>query len=83
MNLETQKIELAQLILGLSNENLISKIKNLITLESNSQVVGYDLDGQAITLKDYNNRLEEGEADYAKGKVSTADEIKADMKNWE
>ena len=57
--------------------------KNLITLESNSQVVGYDLDGGAITLKEYNNRLEEGEADYAQGKVLTAEEIKADMKNWE
>jgi hypothetical protein len=72
MELSAKKLELMQKLLSVSNASLLSRISDLIDKEN---IVGYSASGEALTLEDYNKRLEVAEKQLESGDYLTQEEL--------
>ena len=45
-------------------------------------IVGYTVEGEPLTKKAYNKRLEKAEQDILNGRVTSSEELKREIKNW-
>ena len=75
MNTEALKINIAQRILTLNNENILVKISELL---ENENVVGYDIEGNPISEKEYLSDLNEALNQLSEEKLETysSDDVK-------
>ena len=79
MNIEAVKLDVVQKILSVKTESLLDKINKILEKE---MIVAYTVEGKPLTKKAYNKRLEKAEQDILNGRVTSADELKKEMKNW-
>jgi len=79
MNIEAAKLDVVQKILRVKTESIIEKINNILEKE---MIVGYTVEGEPLTKKAYNKRLEKAEQDILNGRVTSSEELKREIKNW-
>ncbi len=68
MNTQTKKIDLTQRILNINNDKILVKISKLI---DNENIIGYDIDGNPISEKDYVSDINNALQLYEEGKLET------------
>lgn len=75
MSTDTLKIDIAQQILGLSDEKLLEKIRKLLNKEV---VVGYNTDGTPITKADFIEDMKKVDQEIQAGtlKIYTTEEVR-------
>jgi hypothetical protein len=75
MNTETLKIKITQRILNINNDKILYKIVKLLDKEN---VIGFDMDGNPISEKDYFDDIRNVLNMLAEGKLETysSEEVK-------
>ena len=75
MNTEALKINLTQRILNLNNDNILVKIAKLL---DNENVIGFDIEGNPITEKEYVSDINEALHQLSDEKLETysSEEVK-------
>jgi len=75
MNTEALKINITQRILNLNNDKILSKISRLLDKEN---VVGFDMEGNPISEKEYVDDIHNALHLLAEGKLETysSEEVK-------
>ncbi len=68
MNTQTKKINLTQRILNINNDKILDKISKLI---DNENIIGYDIDGNPISEKDYVSDINNALLLFEEGKLET------------
>lgn len=79
MNIQAAKLDIVQKILSIKTESIIEKINKILEKE---MIVGYTVEGKPLTKEAYNKRLEQAEEDILKGRVTSSEELKKEIKNW-
>ena len=83
MNIDERKIKLVEKFLHLVNDENVERIEEMLEKESlkDSNVVAHSITGRAISLKEYRERNERAEANYAEGKYKTSEQLKDKFKS--
>lgn len=79
MGMHAVKLNLVKKILSLEQESIIKKIDEIL---ENEMVVGYTVDGQPLTEKAYNKRLELAEKQLKSGETIGQDDLEKESENW-
>ncbi len=79
MNIETLKIDLARQLFNINEKSVLEQIKTIL---DKREIVAYTVDGNPLTIKAYNQALENAEQDIRLGKVTNADQLKKEIGNW-
>ena len=79
MDLQAKKMDVVHRIMDISNASLLNKISRILDKET---IVGYTADGQALTTKMYNKRLQDAEKQILSGKCVGHDELEREADNW-
>ena len=64
MDLQAEKLNLIQKLMGISQASLLDKVNQLI---DNEMIVGYTTDGEPLTKNAYNERLANAERQIENG----------------
>ena len=85
MDIQAEKLQLIQWLAQVKDEEIINRIQDL-RINNREQdtrgIIAYAADGQALTEKTYNLRLEKGAEDIRDGRVISQDELEQEVKNW-
>ena len=79
MNIETLKIDLARQLFNINEKSVLEQIKSIL---DKREIVAYATDGTPLTIKAYNQALENAEQDIQLGKVTDPNRLKKEIKNW-
>lgn len=79
MNIQVERINLAQKVLSISKESILEKIKKIIESE---MIVAYTVEGKPLTEQQYNKRLKKAEEQIAKGKFTTQEDLEKEIEKW-
>ena len=74
--------QLAQYILNNAKESLLAKLKVFIEKEEKDNVVAYNIEGEPLTLEQYQNELNEAENEIDRGEFLTSDELDKEIASW-
>ena len=74
--------QLAQYILNNAKESLLAKLKVVIEKEDKDNVVAYNIEGEPLTLEQYQNELNEAENEIDRGEFLTSDELDKEIASW-
>ena len=74
--------QLAQYILTSAKDSVIDKFKSILVKEQIQSIVGYTVDGEALTIEMMNEKLELSEEDYKANRVTTDEELAKEIENW-
>lgn len=74
--------QLAQYILTNAKESLLAKLKAVIEKEEKNNVVAYNIEGEPLTLEQYQNELNEAENEIDRGEFLTSDELDKEIASW-
>ncbi|MBP7500128.1 MAG: hypothetical protein KA796_09745 [Chryseobacterium sp.] len=74
--------QLAQYILNNAKESLLAKLKVVIEKEEKDNVVAYNIEGEPLTLEQYQNELNEAENEIDRGEFLTSDELDKEIASW-
>ena len=74
--------QLAQYILNNAKESLLAKLKVGIEKEEKDNVVAYNIEGEPLTLEQYQNELNEAENEIDRGEFLTSDELDKEIASW-
>lgn len=80
MDLEAQKIKLAQYILSLTKESEIEKFNAL--MDSEVEIVGYTINGHPLTKEEYANKIAKSDKSIDHGKYTTHENLKKEILGW-
>ena len=72
MNIQAEKIHLAQLILETEDETILKKIKSLFKLRTKSR----------ISIRAYNEEIEKSEKQIRQGKYLTQEDLEKQAEKW-
>ncbi len=81
MNIHSEKINLIERITHIDDVNILVQLKELLGTKENP-IVGYDIDGNAITKSALNKSLKEAKKRYKSGKFITQDALESAAKKW-
>ncbi|REE01203.1 hypothetical protein [Marinoscillum furvescens] len=79
MDLQNTKLNVLQKIMTVTKPALLDKINDLLDQEL---TVGYTVDGEPLTLKKYNERLEKGEEQLKSGELISQEDLERESENW-
>ena len=79
MDIKAAKLDVMKKIRNVSKESLIAKIDKLLEEE---MVVGYTVQGEPLTKKEYDLRLENAEKQIASGDFTTQEDLEKEVENW-
>ncbi|MEM9337165.1 MAG: hypothetical protein AAGA66_00430 [Bacteroidota bacterium] len=79
MDLQAAKLDVIKKIMSVSKESLIAKVDKLLEEE---MIVGYTTNGEPLTKKEYNFRLEKSENQIASGDFITQEDLEKEVENW-
>ncbi len=68
MNTQTKKINLTQRILNINNDKILDTIANLL---DNENIIGFDIDGNPISEKNYVSDINNELQLFEEGKLET------------
>jgi hypothetical protein len=78
MNPEARKFKVIEYLIQLQDQELFSKIENIILRSKNSKLQH----PKPLTREEVISRAKQSNEDFASGKVITQDELKSEIKNW-
>ncbi len=79
MDIETTKLTVMQKIMEVNTPSLLDRINQLMDEE---MIVGYTTQGEPLTIKAYNSRLENGERQFASGEFISQEDLEKEAENW-
>jgi len=79
MDIQATKLNVMQKIMSVSKTSLLEKIDQLL---ENEMVVGYTVNGDPLTRKDYDLRLKKAEKQIQSGDYLTQEELEKESENW-
>ena len=81
MNIEAKRNELIQWILNLSEDalNRVDSIKEKFVAD---KIVAYTVEGDPLTLPEYQAELEKAEKEIERGDYLTSDELEKERSTW-
>ena len=79
MSVETVKLTVMQKLMMIKEESFLNQINDLI---DSTAIVAYTVTGDPLTRKEYNKRLDEGEAQISSGEFTTQEDLEKEMENW-
>ena len=80
MDIETRKIEFIQKFLKIQNEEVISRLENMLRKEIKSS----DKDElKPMTVEELNTRIDKSMDDSKKGRIVEASDLKAKIEKWD
>lgn len=82
MDIQATKIELVKHLLKVKKESVLNKIKEILLSDENEEVVAYTIDGNSLTLSQYQNELKEAEKEIERGEYLTSDELDKEIATW-
>ncbi|MBK0371299.1 hypothetical protein [Flavobacterium agrisoli] len=74
MDIQTRKIEFIQAFLKLQSEEVISQFENLLRKKS-GYVIEEDNDFNPMSMKEFNNRIDQSENDFKNGEYKSTSEL--------
>lgn len=80
MNIEAEKISLAQMLLGVRSKSILEQVRSILT--KSDEIVAYSVTGEPLTLEAYNKELEKAENNIKEGKTITSNQLTKNMENW-
>lgn len=80
MDVQAKRIEIAKWVLSLEEEVLekLDTLKNRTT----SKIVAFTVHGEALTKKQYAQKLKEAEQQIDAGNFTTHEDLKREMQDW-
>ncbi len=79
MDLQTKKLDVMHKVMEISNMSLLNKISDILDKE---MTVGYTADGQALSKKMYNQRLQYAEKQLLSGDCISQEDLEKESDNW-
>jgi len=80
MDIQTRKIEFIQKFLKIQNEEVISRLENMLRKEIKSS----DKDElKPMTVEELNTRIDKSMDDSKKGRIVEASDLKAKIEKWD
>jgi hypothetical protein len=79
MDIQAAKLDVVQKILSIKKESILIKINTILEKEL---IVAYTTDGKPLTKAAYNKRLEKAEDDILKGRITSSDDLRKEIKTW-
>jgi len=79
MDLEATKLDVMQKIMSVSKASLLEKIDKILDKE---MVVGYTVEGEPLTRRLYNKRLEIAEKQVHAGEYTTQEDLEKESQDW-
>jgi hypothetical protein len=76
MDLQTRKLHFIESILSIGNEKVIEKLEALLKKEQQKD------DSKRISIEQYNQELEEADAEIDRGEFYTQDEVEKMSRKW-
>ncbi len=80
MDIQTRKINFIQEFLGIKNIELVERFEKLLQKEKKQL---YEIQTQPMSLKKFNNMIDDAEDDAKKKRVTEAKELRKDIDSWE
>ncbi len=77
MNMETTKLELMQLLLQTQKKSTLEQIKEVFEKD----IVAYTADGRPLTKSAFKKELLESEAEIARGKFTTQEDLEKESEH--
>lgn len=77
MDIQTRKIEFIQEFLKLQNEELISRLENLLRTDKSKN---HDFD--PMTIDELNSRVDQSMKDSKSDRLTTSDDLIAEIEKW-
>ena len=81
MDIQAEKLLLIEKLLRIGDMKILEQVREVLE-KSKNPVVGYDVQGNAITHQDFIDKVEEAEAQYKAGKFKTFDELDKQSESW-
>ncbi|SKC61776.1 hypothetical protein [Ohtaekwangia koreensis] len=81
MDIQAEKLLLIEKLLRIGDAKILEQVRKLLE-QSKNPVVGYDVQGNAITHQDFINKVEEAETQYQAGNYKTIDELDKQSETW-
>lgn len=78
MDIQTRKIAFIQEFLKLQNEELLSRLESLLRADKSK-----NNDFEPMTIDELNSRIDQSINDSENGKLTTSDELLAEIKKWD
>ncbi len=85
MNIQTEKLELMQLLLATEDVTILQSIRDIFGTSRQDdmlEIVGQTSDGEPITKKDLIDRAIESNKAIAEGRVTSIENLEKEMENW-
>ncbi len=79
MDIQTRKIEFVQDFLKVQSEELISRLETLLRKEDYSSSPS---EFEPMTIEEFNNRIDKSMEDSENGRLISASDLKAKIKEW-
>jgi hypothetical protein len=79
MDIQTRKIEFVQDFLKVQSEELISRLETLLRKEDFSSNPN---EFEPMTIEEFNNRIDKSMEDSENGRLISASDLKAKIKEW-
>ncbi|HEU4554002.1 MAG TPA: hypothetical protein VFS25_14260 [Chitinophaga sp.] len=80
-NLQARKINFIQNFLCIQNEAVIRRFKNMLRMEQ-SKLTAEDL-SYPMSLEELNTVIDQAEKDDRNGRLTSANDLKKEIDNWE
>ena len=80
MDIQSRKLKAIRSLIGINDEQLLSKIEAIITEAQKSETAVEDV--EPLTEQELLERAKRSNDDYAKGKIKTQDQLEEESKNW-
>lgn len=77
MDIQTRKIEFIQEFLKLQNEELISRLENLLRADKSKN---YDF--KQMTIDEFNSRIDQSMNDSKNDRLTNSDDLIAEIEKW-
>ena len=79
MDLQTKKLHFVQEFLRLKDESLIDKLNNMLRTERKKK---FERELQPFRKKEFNEMIDNAEADSESGRLTSAQELKKEIDSW-
>lgn len=83
MNIQAIKLEIMQYLLNSNKKSVLAKFKSIIEKEQAKEIVAYTVDGNPLTLVEYQKELEQAEKEIESGDYFTTEELEKEISTWE
>ncbi|MEG0852156.1 MAG: hypothetical protein RSH24_19955 [Flavobacterium sp.] len=83
MDIQATKLELIKRLLVVDKESVLEELKKiLLSNSSKEEIIGYSTDGNPLTLKEYQQKVQKGIDDIASGNFTSDEDFAKEIETW-